>query len=258
MTEQGLARLESQLESLVEGAFAQIFGGALRAHDLSLHLMRAMQEGAVSTEANASAPAVPDEYFVYLAPAERQHILERQPALEAYLADHMRALAEVLGFRLEQPPLVHVRADDVLQRGAVRVTAARRQRPHSATSALEYVPPPSGGLPPDACLMLEDGRTIALHEPLVTLGRSRDNLVVLDDQTISRYHAQLRSRFGVFTLFDSGSQSGTFVNGVRVQEHALQKGDVIRLGRTSMVYMDDSDENATAHFPVGDAPGQPG
>lgn len=254
MTEPRLARLEAHLETLFEGAFAQIFGGAVHARDLAVHLLRAMQAGAVTTAA-APEPCVPDEYIVHLAPPEYQQLLERQPALERHLSEHVQALAEVLGYRLEQPPLVLLRSNDALERGVVHVSAALRQRATSATSALERVAPPTSDLPLRAHLLLEDGRAILLQEPLITLGRSRDNLVVLEDQTVSRFHAQMRSRFGVYTIFDSGSQAGTFVNEVRIQEHALQKGDVIRVGRTSMVYMDDTDENATAHFPT-DAAGQ--
>ncbi|MBZ0288066.1 MAG: FHA domain-containing protein, partial [Anaerolineae bacterium] len=71
------------------------------------------------------------------------------------------------------------------------------------------------------------------------IGRSHENDVILDDQHVSRFHAQVRLRFGHYVIFDADSASGTFVNDVRVREHRLQTGDVIRIGGTSLVYMQD-------------------
>lgn len=46
----------------------------------------------------------------------------------------------------------------------------------------------------------------------VTIGRSRDNDVHLDDPEVSRHHARLVAQNGTFTIEDLGSQNGTFVN----------------------------------------------
>jgi pSer/pThr/pTyr-binding forkhead associated (FHA) protein len=50
---------------------------------------------------------------------------------------------------------------------------------------------------------------------------------------------QLRLRFGSYTLFDMNSHAGVLVNDVPVREHRLQPGDVIRLGKTQLVYLED-------------------
>jgi pSer/pThr/pTyr-binding forkhead associated (FHA) protein len=65
---------------------------------------------------------------------------------------------------------------------------------------------------------------------------------VLDESTVSRTHAQIRLRFGHYVIFDTDSQTGTFVNNVRIREHRLRAGDVIRVGKTSLVYMEDDPE----------------
>jgi pSer/pThr/pTyr-binding forkhead associated (FHA) protein len=41
-------------------------------------------------------------------------------------------------------------------------------------------------------------------------------------------------------LFDIHSQGGTLVNGVRVREHRLRSGDVIQVGRTHILYTQES------------------
>jgi hypothetical protein len=54
--------------------------------------------------------------------------------------------------------------------------------------------------------------------------------VVVADPSVSRRHAQLTFRDGVWMLQDLGSTNGTTVNGERVGRTTLRAGDVISLG----------------------------
>jgi pSer/pThr/pTyr-binding forkhead associated (FHA) protein len=92
-------------------------------------------------------------------------------------------------------------------------------------------------------LIVNGKHIIPLQKPIVNIGRSKDNHLVLDDLFVSRHHIQLRLRFGRYTLFDTSSQSGTKVNDVPVREHRLQSGDVIRVGKTQIVYLEDDPNN---------------
>jgi serine phosphatase RsbU (regulator of sigma subunit) len=70
-----------------------------------------------------------------------------------------------------------------------------------------------------------------LNKDRVTIGRSRENDVFLPDQWLSRHHAEICQREGVFFLLDLGSKNGTLLNGVRVGEECrLHAGDVVTLG----------------------------
>ena len=97
---------------------------------------------------------------------------------------------------------------------------------------------------------LEKGRRPALP----TLPKPRPGPAsVVDDRAVSRYHLQLRLRFGRYTLFDIQSQGGTLVNEVKIKEHNLQTGDVIQIGNTRLVYMEDrpiSDGQTQTNDPV--------
>jgi signal transduction histidine kinase/ActR/RegA family two-component response regulator len=65
----------------------------------------------------------------------------------------------------------------------------------------------------------------------VTLGRSPDATIVLDDPEISRLHARVtRTESGGYRIEDLGSKNGTFVNGVRVEHKVLTYGDRVRVG----------------------------
>lgn len=69
----------------------------------------------------------------------------------------------------------------------------------------------------------------------VTVGRSAHCDVVVGEETVSRVHAELRhSRGGGWTVRDLGSLNGTWLNGSRVREARVSRGDVLRLGGLRM------------------------
>lgn len=58
----------------------------------------------------------------------------------------------------------------------------------------------------------------------------------LGDSRMSSRHAGLVNDRGRWVLADRGSKNGTFVNGARIVDKALEPGDVLRLGSTFMVF----------------------
>ncbi len=78
---------------------------------------------------------------------------------------------------------------------------------------------------------LHPPRRIGPDLPVLTVGRTPDNGLVLNDPAISRSHARLTWEDGTVWLQDLGSRHGTFVNGTRLQERrSVGLGDEIRLG----------------------------
>lgn len=64
----------------------------------------------------------------------------------------------------------------------------------------------------------------------VTIGRSSNNDIQIAEQHVSRQHAVITYREGIFMINDLGSSNGTFVNDQKVEEpFPLFAGDVIRL-----------------------------
>src|SRR5204863_223436 len=75
------------------------------------------------------------------------------------------------------------------------------------------------------------GQVYDLPATGASLGRDLGNPIALPlDTTTSRRHASITATPGGFSLRDEGSSNGTFVNGQRIQEHALRPGDEIRIG----------------------------
>jgi len=63
-----------------------------------------------------------------------------------------------------------------------------------------------------------------------TIGRSRNNDLVLDNPHISSSHAQLSWNKNQWILSDRDSTNGTFINGQRIKEQTIATDDVITFG----------------------------
>ena len=68
-------------------------------------------------------------------------------------------------------------------------------------------------------------------DEVVTIGRSPESAIVLDDVTVSRDHAEIRRGDRSFRIRDTGSLNGTYVNRVRVDSVDLRNGDEIQIGK---------------------------
>lgn len=80
------------------------------------------------------------------------------------------------------------------------------------------------------------GDRVALREGRNVIGRGSVADVRIDDTGISRAHAEITVDGVLATLTDLQSTNGTNVNGKRVSRAALRHGDVIRVGRSVLVY----------------------
>jgi len=67
-------------------------------------------------------------------------------------------------------------------------------------------------------------------ERSITIGRAPDNMIVIDDSSVSNRHAQLDLSGDTYRLKDLDSTNGTRVNGVPITETALRFEDRIRFG----------------------------
>jgi len=90
---------------------------------------------------------------------------------------------------------------------------------------------------------------------VIAIGRSSDNDIVVNDDTVSRHHLWIiQHDDGSYTLSDRGSINGTFVNGKRVYaEIMLSYSDIVRIGNTilpwNLYFEPASVSNPTKTFP---------
>lgn len=82
----------------------------------------------------------------------------------------------------------------------------------------------------------EQESSYPLTKDAYTLGRHRNNDIVVGDPKVSSFHARLDRTAEGFLLVDLSSRNGTYVNSKRIINQLLQTGDEIRLGTARLVY----------------------
>jgi len=97
-----------------------------------------------------------------------------------------------------------------------------------------------------------DGITLRIEKQKSRLGRSGDNDISINDELVSKYHAEIHvskrdddAGFG-YIIRDCGSTNGTFINEKKIEEHKLENGDVIRLGINHFRFVDDANDDLSA------------
>ena len=80
------------------------------------------------------------------------------------------------------------------------------------------------------------GQSFPMKGERMTIGRSPETNVFLDDVTVSREHATLVRRGGDWFLDDAGSLNGTYVNRQRVDSHRLDDGDELQIGKFKLTF----------------------
>ena len=82
----------------------------------------------------------------------------------------------------------------------------------------------------------------------VTIGRSPENSIFLDDVTVSRKHASIElandGAVPTFSFKDSGSLNGSYINNESITEKKLIAGDEIQIGKYHLLFIT---AVATAH-----------
>jgi pSer/pThr/pTyr-binding forkhead associated (FHA) protein len=92
--------------------------------------------------------------------------------------------------------------------------------------------------PTYSLISLSKNETLPLRRRHTTIGRSVENDIVLtDDDRVSRNHAEITRQGGQLKLVDCGSRNGVWLNHQRLVEATLLKaGDRIRIGRQEFLF----------------------
>ncbi|MBE2281826.1 MAG: FHA domain-containing protein, partial [Prosthecobacter sp.] len=75
----------------------------------------------------------------------------------------------------------------------------------------------------------------SLEAAVISIGRAEDNMVVVDDASVSGHHAEIEQTDNGLILRDLGSTNGTRVNGVPVTETVIHEGDAVCFGSVDAV-----------------------
>lgn len=80
------------------------------------------------------------------------------------------------------------------------------------------------------------GKRFPLGKPVMVIGRVSSNDISVDDESVSRQHAEIRKSGEGYTVKDLDSANGTFVNDEPIREAALRPGDVVKFGVVEFTY----------------------
>jgi len=85
-----------------------------------------------------------------------------------------------------------------------------------------------------------EGKIVDLIEERITVGRALDNMIRLEDGTVSHHHAMFLIDGTDFKVRDLNSTNGSRVNGLRIVETKLHNGDQVRFGSVELRYESDA------------------
>lgn len=109
-------------------------------------------------------------------------------------------------------------------------------------------------------LQLTEGtksQTLKLEQDLITIGRSKENTIVIMNKKVSRNHARIERIGATYQVTDLESGNGTKINGEKVGFHALSKGDEIKVGDALLKVqgIDEGPDRIEMDDPVGEETG---
>jgi pSer/pThr/pTyr-binding forkhead associated (FHA) protein len=87
---------------------------------------------------------------------------------------------------------------------------------------------------------------VVLSEGVVTIGRQPDNLLQIDNPGVSGRHACVYWKDGHYVLEDCESFNGTYLNHSRIRLAVLADRDVIAIGKHTVVFCEESDDEVVA------------
>ncbi|WP_460165615.1 FHA domain-containing protein [Thermostilla marina] len=81
----------------------------------------------------------------------------------------------------------------------------------------------------------DQGKTFENLPTPITIGREDGNVIQLNDERVSRYHAKILEDQGRLVITDLASTNGTKVNGESIQVALIRPGDLIGIGRSTIL-----------------------
>lgn len=89
----------------------------------------------------------------------------------------------------------------------------------------------------EEAFLVVGGMIFPLDKPVFRIGRSLDNDLVLNDPSVSRYHAEIQYQNSRFLLVDKNSSTGTFLNNTKADISPLFAGDILQISHTPIMFM---------------------
>lgn len=246
--------VEKGLEKAVRGAFSR-GSKSLQPVEIASALRRELDDQAMTLDAGRTL--APNVFTVRLGDTDFERAKAWGVPLAEELCDVVINHAHSQGYILQGPVRVSFNHEDALRPGHFELDSSTekegsqpsrptqapvrpanppspvyRHKP-STTPAKESQPAAPVGQP----VLDIDGQRYSLNADSITLGRSSEADILIEDSGISRKHLEIRTEDGHSTAVDLGSTNGSFINGRRIRgSAALHDGDSISMGRSKITF----------------------
>ncbi|MFV0523453.1 MAG: FhaA domain-containing protein [Acidimicrobiales bacterium] len=213
-----LRNFEDRLERMVEGMFARAFRSGLQPVELGRRLVKEMD---LSRTLDVRGRALAPNRFVIRVSAED---LERFGQVRQSLIDELAATVRE-----------HAREEQLSFLG--RVSVELDVDPNLRVGLFRVHPSYDERIAPDsesAWFEEPSGQQHRIAAPLAAVGRLSDSDIVINDQNVSRRHAEIHVVGDDYELVDLGSTNGSKVNGERIQRRTLADGDQVTFGAITL------------------------
>ena len=81
---------------------------------------------------------------------------------------------------------------------------------------------------------------IPLDKRVTRIGRQLGNDVVLQEESVSRFHAEIRNEDGKYILYDNNSTAGTYVNSKRIDRCVLISSDLLSFSCIQVMFVNNN------------------
>lgn len=236
-----LERIEHRLSTWIEGAFRRSIPRQIEPVEVGRALLAAVDR---SKRISMACVYAPNRFSICLSEPDLADLSSLTRTLEAELKGVLQQKAEKDQLRFIGPISLVFLADPQLARGQLQVKAEFKEGEGADEATSEEALPIETRsyrkeLFQAPCLAVEVGRAPQVVVPLkdgLTIGRSTQCDLVLDEPNVSRVHARIVRRSSQWLIVDNNSTNGLFVNGARVDSAPLKGGDRIQVGSAVIVY----------------------
>ena len=174
----------------------------------------------------------------------KQSTEKNQEKYNKYISDY-----EELISTLEKQKIFSLQDRENISRLERTIQDAEKTFPGIITTAIDYkkrsqildseIEKSNGDIQSVPTLIIKNGVDKGVQYQLNTSGTTIGRLetdIQLNDETVSRKHAEIFFENDNFVIEDGSSKNGTFVNGTKISNSALLNGDTVRLGNTELIF----------------------